>query len=306
MAAVCFICNPKANYGRAASLAAQLRPLVTNHYGAEWRETAYYQHAIKLAQEAAAEGVERIIAMGGDGTVHEVVNGLMALPPEERPAVGIVPVGSGNDFAASLGISPRPLEALQQALEGRPCPTDIARIYDDRGHSEYWTNTLGIGFDAVVNIRTRQVRGALRGLGVYLVAALQTILLNHQPYHLRLETDGQVWEEELLMLTLCNGRRQGGMFWMAPQGSPTDGQIDYVGVRTISRPKMLYTLPFFIRGKHDHLPYTCHGAFRHLILEADRPLYIHTDGEIYAGFDSTIRRLSVESIPGAIRFVHAH
>lgn len=303
MSSVRVICNPLANFGHAARLAQALRPWVTNHYKAEWRETEYHGHAIALAQEAVVEGAERLIAIGGDGTVHEVVNALMAFSPEERPAVGIVPVGSGNDFAAGLGISPQPQIALRQALEGVPRPTDVARIYDDRGHSEFWINTLGIGFDAVVNIRARRVRGFLRGFGIYLVAALQTILLNHQPYHMRVEEDGQVWQDDLLMLTLCNGQRQGGLFWMAPQGKSDDGLIDYVGVRTISRPRMLYTLPFFIRGKHAHLTYTRHGAFRHLILEADRPLYIHTDGEIYAGFDSSIRRLSVEAHPGAIRFV---
>src|SRR5512146_1688940 len=98
------IFNPIANLGRAWPVAAALRPIVYELGGADWSGTVYPTHAIELARQAGEQGYELVVAMGGDGTVHEVVNGLMQVPAENRPQLGIVPVGSGNDFAYSLGV----------------------------------------------------------------------------------------------------------------------------------------------------------------------------------------------------------
>ena len=102
------IFNPIANLGRSWPIASSLRPLLTELGGADWTGTVYPTHAAELARQAGEEGYQRVVVMGGDGTVHEVVNGLMQLPPEKRPALAIVPVGTGNDFAYSLGVSPVP------------------------------------------------------------------------------------------------------------------------------------------------------------------------------------------------------
>ena len=116
------IFNPIANLGRSWSVASSLRPLLTELGGVDWTGTVYPTHAAELARQAGEEGYERVVVMGGDGTVHEVVNGLMQLPPEKRPAMAIVPVGTGNDFAYSLGISTVPEEALRQAIQGPISP----------------------------------------------------------------------------------------------------------------------------------------------------------------------------------------
>ncbi|BAJ64594.1 diacylglycerol/lipid kinase family protein [Anaerolinea thermophila] len=296
------IFNPIANFGRSWAIASSLRPLLTELGGAEWTGTVYPTHAVELARQAGEDGVETIIAMGGDGTVHEIVNGLMQLPPEKRPVLAIVPVGTGNDFAHSLGISSDPEIALRQAFSAPTHAVDIAHIRDNRGHEEYWVNSLGIGFDAVINIRSRRIP-VFQGFLVYFLALLQAVLLDYTPYHAHFRTDQEEWEENLLMTILGNGRREGGGFQIAPRASVRDGAIDFCAVRTIPRMMMFYTVPYFLKGTQESLSYVRSGQLRRLELHSDRPLFIHTDGEIYAAYHSTVRNLTVEAVPSAIRVV---
>ncbi len=299
-AEIVIVCNPLANRHKAARIAKRCQQLTSGHATVSWQFSAYHRHAVVLAQQAAEQGARKVIAMGGDGTVHEVVNGLMQQPAERRPVLGIIPVGSGNDFARTLGIPADPVEALHLALDGSLNPVDIASIHDQTGRREYWTNTLGIGFDAVVNIRSRRIPW-VRGFLIYFLSALQTILFNHTPLGIRACQDERAWEQHLLMLVLCNGRREGGAFWVAPDASQNDGKLNYLGIQKISRLTMLYTIPFVMRGQQARLPYVCQGTFRRLALTCDQPLFIHTDGEIYAGLDSTLREIQVEVIPAAIQ-----
>jgi diacylglycerol kinase (ATP) len=296
------IFNPIANLGHSWPIASSLRPLLTELGGADWTGTVYPTHAAELARQAGEEGYERIIVMGGDGTVHEVVNGLMQLPPEKRPAMGIVPVGTGNDFASCLGVSPFPEDALRQAMQGPVHPIDVARLEDSRGYSEYWVNTLGIGFDAIINIRSRRIP-IFQGFAVYFLAVLQALLVDYTPYKAHIRTDQGEWEEDLLMLVMCNGIREGGGFRIAPKASPRDGQLEFVSVPTISRPRMLMTLPYFMNGTHEKLSYVRKGSFKTMEIESDRPLFIHSDGEINAGVHSTVNRIKVEIFPGAVNAV---
>jgi diacylglycerol kinase (ATP) len=296
------IVNPNADLGRAWRIASDLRPIVEKYGGADWSGTVYPTHATELARQAAQDGYQLVVAVGGDGTVHEVVNGLMQVPQEQRPRLGIVPLGSGNDFSSAVGINPDPFQALNQALHGQPRRIDVFKICDGNGRSEYCDNTLGIGFDATVTIRSRHVP-LVRGFLVYLVAVLQTILLNHEPARLQVRTDRESWDRLMLMLVLCNGGREGGGFAISPQAKPDDGLLQYTGVYRVSRLMMLRLLPEFIRGTHERFKPVFTGQFKTLELESDRPLYIHTDGEIFAGFGVDVRRLSVELQPSALEIV---
>lgn len=294
------IFNPHADLGRAARLEAGLRSAVQGYGEIAWSNTLYHDHAVELARRSAEEGDGLLIAMGGDGTVNEVINGLLQVEAEKRPVLGVVPVGSGNDFSYSLGISADPLAALRQAFEGQAGAIDVGLVRDNLGRQIYWGNVIGIGFDAVVNIRSRRFR-LLRGFFIYFAAVLQTILLNHNPYPMHVKIDGREFEDRLMMLILSNGKREGGGFMIAPQARQDDGLLDYVGVQEISRLQMLRTIPYFLKGTQHGLPYVLSGNFTHLELSADRPLHIHTDGEIYAGFDSQVNRLTVERIASAIQ-----
>ncbi|MBP1703350.1 MAG: hypothetical protein H6Q38_2457, partial [Chloroflexi bacterium] len=247
-------------------------------------------------------GYELVIAVGGDGTVHEIINGLMQVPPEQRPKLGVVPLGSGNDFSHAIGMDPRPAFALRQVFTGQPKRVDVGRLLDGHGRQEYFNNTLGIGFDAAVTIRSRNF-AMVRGFLIYFIAVLQTIILNHDAPRMQVATDRETWDEEMLMLVLCNGGREGGGFLVAPDARIDDEVLHYAGVRRVSRPMMIRLVPEVMRGTHGNFSQVRMGQFTRMSLQADRPLYIHIDGEIFAGFGVDVRKLDIEIFPGAIEVI---
>ena len=116
------ILNPMADMGNAWRIARDLRSITEQHGGVDWSGTVYPGHAIDLAKQAGEQGYDMVIAMGGDGTVHEVINGLMKVPDEKRPTLGVVPAGSGNDFAHALGMPTESDHALVHASTRNPLP----------------------------------------------------------------------------------------------------------------------------------------------------------------------------------------
>jgi YegS/Rv2252/BmrU family lipid kinase len=296
------ILNPMADMGHAWQVARDLRPIVEEHGDCDWSGTVYPTHAVELARKAGEEGYEMVIAMGGDGTVHEVVNGIMQVPESKRPILGVVPVGSGNDFAHAIGVPMQADRALAHALEGGPSTIDLGLMTDEHGRREYFDNTLGMGFDAVVTIRSHRLP-IVRGFLMYLTAVIQTILLNHDPARVEIETDREKWQDNVLMATLCNGGREGGGFILSPDSSMTDGALEYLTVQKVSRAMMFRLLPEFMRGTHRRFKQIRMGSCTRLTLTSDRPLYIHADGEIFTSFGSNLRRVSFEILPGALKVV---
>lgn len=296
------IFNSTADMGQAWRIANDLRPIIADYGLADWSGTVYPTHATELACQAGEQGYDMVIAIGGDGTVHEVVNGLMQVPEKKRPIFGIVPVGSGNDFAHAIGLPAKPDVALVHALRGKPQPVDLGLLSDETGRKEYFDNTVGIGFDAVVTIRSHKLP-VVRGFLMYLTAVIQTIILNFNPAQLHVETDTETWDLPTLMLTLCNGPREGGGFLVAPQACNDDGLLEYATIRKVSRLMMFRLVPEVMKGTHGRFKQVRMGTFHKMTLSSDRALYIHADGEIYTGFGTNIRRLSLEVVPGAIQMV---
>jgi len=293
------IFNPNADMGNAWKLASALRPIVEEFGGADWAGTVYPTHGIELATQAANEGYELIIAAGGDGTIQEVINGLMEVSKEKRPRLGIVPLGSGNDFAFAANVPEQPSEALRQAFKGKPHPVDIGLIESKSGRRQYWDNVLGIGFDAKVTIRTHTLP-VIRGFLMYFTAVLQTIAFNHEAPLMQIKTDQESWSEETMMIVICNGPREGGGFLVAPEAVIDDGLFHYAAITKVSRPMMLRLVPEVMNGTHGRFKQVRMGTLRKLELQADAPLRIHIDGETFAGFGSDVRSLKVEIIPSAI------
>lgn len=292
-----------ADMGNAWRVARDLRPITVEYGSADWSGTVYPGHAIELARQAGEQGYEIVIAMGGDGTVHEVVNGLMQVPQNKRPVLGVVPVGSGNDFAHAINVPKESDRALAHALKGEAAAVDLGLMTDEHGRQEYFDNTLGIGFDAVVTIRSRKLP-ILRGFLMYLTAVIQTILLNHDPARVQIETDSEKIEDHVLMTTLCNGGREGGGFMLSPDSNMTDGLMEFILVRKVSRPMMFRLVPEFMNGTHRRFTKQIRmGACKKFTMISDRPLYIHADGEIFTSFGSNLRKVSFEILPSALKVV---
>ena len=298
------ILNPMADMGRAWKTANDLRPIAQEFKGElAWSGTVYPTHAIELARQAAEEGYDMVVALGGDGTVHEVMNGLMQVPAEKRPIMGVVPIGSGNDFAYSMGITQKSAHALAHMLKAENVQaTDMGLLTDEYGRKEYFDNSLGIGFDAVVTIRSHKLP-IVKGFLMYLTAVIQTIILNHNPAGMKIETDTEQLEISALMVTLCNGPREGGGFMLSPESKNDDGKLEYVIVNKVSRAMMFRLVPEFMKGTHMRFNQVRMGEFKKLTLTSDRPLYIHADGEIFTSFGSNLKKVSFEIMPQALRVV---
>jgi YegS/Rv2252/BmrU family lipid kinase len=214
----------------------------------------------------------------------------------------VVPVGSGNDFAHALGIPLQPDRALACALSGEPSPVDLGVMTDEHRRQEYFDNTLGIGFDAVVTIRSHQLP-VLRGFLMYFTAVLQTIILNHDPAMMQMEIDGKPVEQKNLLLTVCNGPREGGGFAIAPAAKIDDGLLDYAMIKDVSRAMMFRLVPEVMKGTHGNFKEVTIGTCKRLSVRADHPMYIHADGEIYTSFGSNLRTVTFELLPGALKVV---
>lgn len=294
--------NPIANLSRAWPVASNLRRVADELGGADWAGTVYPSHAAEIAEKASTQGYKVVVAIGGDGTIHEVINGLMAVPEEKRPALGIVPIGSGNDFAYSLNITKDPEVALRQVFTGTQRPIDIGCVQDGTSRKEYWMNTLGMGFDAAVNIHSRNVP-VFQGFMIYFLAVFRTMIQNYRPFKILYNIDGIEAQKKTLMFTVANGKREGGGFLLAPDASQDDGLLNFTNVDVISRLNMLSAIPYFLKGTHANLGYVKTGTCKKVTIHSDLPLWIHTDGEIFAGFSSHVTNLSIEVVPKAIQLI---
>lgn len=294
------IMNPNADMGNAWRFAADLRYLFEGFSKADWAGTVYPSHAITLAKQAAEEGYDIVVAMGGDGTAHEVINGLMMVPPEKRPILGVIPLGSGNDFSANIGNTQDPNEAIRAILDGYTKKLDIASIEDETGRREYWDNTANIGFGGSVTIYSHTLP-LLRGFVMYLAAVLQTIFSNFMVMNTTFKTDENEWTDKVMMIALNNGPREGGGFHTGPHAVMDDGLLNYTIARKVSRAKMLFKLlPMFMKGIQEKDKAVYMGTFKKMEIKSEQPFYLHTDGEMFAGFNHDIHYLKVEILPAAI------
>lgn len=180
---------------------------------------------LRLVREASEAGIARVIAGGGDGTVNEIVGGLMRLVPEARPALGILPLGSANDFARGLGLPEEPYEALRMALETPPHRVDVGTLGDD-----YFINLASGGFGAQITNSTPAPLKRMLGGGAYSLMGMLKAW-NYQPFQGRLRFPGGERNVPLFLLALGNGCQAGGGQQLAPLAKVDDGLLELLIVR---------------------------------------------------------------------------
>lgn len=295
------VVNPVAGYGRARRLLPWLRrhlaPLAPH---ATVVETEAPGHARELAQRAAAAGHDRVLAVGGDGTAQEVVNGL--LDDGARVPLAILPEGSGNDLARGLGL-PRDLQAaLRVAVGDRFMAVDIGRATSVGGDGavRYFAAAGGVGFDAqVAAVMAGTRRPWQRGRAGYLLSTLLELQRFHnRSLTFRFETpDGsRVVERVVLMAAIANGAYYGGGMQICPGATVTDGWLDVCLVGDISRLEAVRQLPGIYRGRHVTHPAVEFVRARSVEIDGDRETCVHLDGEPFGQVP-----LRIDLIPRAIR-----
>ena len=257
------------------------------------------EHAIELAKQAAAEGYDVVIAAGGDGTANEVLNGLMLakVAGNSTPAMGLIAIGRGNDFAYGCGIDPGLDIGCGILDRGKRQVIDVGFVKGGNfPQGRYFGNGVGIGFDAMVGFEALKMK-RLQGFLSYLVAALKTIFLYYKAPLVKLEYGGQAIELHSLMVSIMNGRRMGGGFMMAPEAGIDDGLFDLCIAEQISKLGVLALIPKFMSGTqaaHPSIRTDQTSAIRVTAIEGTLPA--HADGETlcYEGDQLNIQLLPAQ------------
>lgn len=236
--------------------------------------------AEELAATAVAEGRERVVAVGGDGTVQEVLNGLLA---GGGPAeLGIFPVGTGNDLGRSLGLPTDPADAWSVAIGHATQPLDVARATNGDGRERWFASAGGIGFDAQVAAAMATRRGWQAGKAGYLLTTLSE-LRRFENRRVRIGVDGEIVEASVLLVAIANGEYYGGGMRIAPGARTDDGRLDVCVVGDISRLTAIRQLPNLYRGTHIGHPAVSMRAGSTLSVEGDDRTRAHLDGEPFGG-----------------------
>lgn len=250
--------------------------------------TEYPCHGEHLARDADAQTV---IAVGGDGIVHEVVNGLMARPPAQRPQFAVVPVGSGNDFAYACDL-PRDIDAaIERAVRGEAKPVDIANIQDGAGRTRWFANSAGMLFDGAINMHSHRM--PCGGFAKYALATAVAMARSYKPNSITLTLDEKSETQPLTMLTISNGPREGGKFYCTPDARNDDGLLDLLTATPLSRGAMLRLLPKVMKAAHVNHPAIRISTARRVTINAADPIPIHLDGELWAKPDDDVRQLTI-------------
>jgi YegS/Rv2252/BmrU family lipid kinase len=306
---VTLIMNPAANRGDALRLKEPLTSQVEKtaskgDFVLSWAYTTRPQHAADLARDAAEAGEDIVVAVGGDGTVHEVVNGLMQANTSKRPSLGIIPVGSGNDFAFNMGLPSKAPEAVRVIFTGKPRTIDVGMIADTNGRVESWNNSCGVGFSGTVNYWSRNIT-ILRGFILYFVAVLRTIIFQPPNVNVEMNVDeNEVVKERITMLSVCNGPREGGGFPVSPNAVMDDGLLTYTVMGDMNRFQILRFLPVVMAANHlKHPRFFRDGTATRYRVKADAPLDIHIDGEIFAQISQNISEVEFTVVPGALQVI---
>ena len=286
------VVNPAAGGGRAARALPWLRERLGARDEARIEVTSRPGDAEVLAADADRAGHDRVIAVGGDGTVQEVVNGLLtASVPAE---LGIVPVGSGNDLARSLGLPAELASAWRLAIGSQTRPTDVARARNGDGTERWFASAGGIGFDAQVAAAMIARSGWQAGRAGYLFTTLSE-LRRFSNRRVRLSVDGISSDHDVLLVAIANGAYYGGGMRIAPEARPDDGFLDICVVGDISRVTAIRQLPNLYRGTHvRHAQVSMHRG-RSVEVEGDATTRVHLDGEPFGGLP-----LRVSLAPGAV------
>lgn len=229
-------------------------------------ETTGVGHGKALAQSLSERGAQTIIALGGDGTFHEVLNGIYF----ERSRLGFIPAGRGNDFAIGTAAAPLdPVKAIAAVVNGAPRELDYIQVSDKR-----CLNVAGTGLDVEVLLKTAKSKNKLS-----YVASLFRCLLKFKPYPVEVESNGTVRKFDCIMVGVCNGSQIGGGIRLAPIAKADDGKLDVIIMEKPKHTPTVFVMPKFVKGKHMGKPYTHHIVCDSVKVTTPAPLQL--DGEIY-------------------------
>jgi YegS/Rv2252/BmrU family lipid kinase len=289
------VVNPAAGGGRSERAWPGVRERLTRAgFEFEWTATRAAGDAIRLAREGARAGHPLVVAVGGDGTVNEVANGVTGDDGVPLATMGAILTGRGRDVCRNVGVPLRPEAAAAVLVSGADATFDLGMASWHDGRRRYFLGAAGAGFDAAVAARAASV-GA-RGTLPYLFAVLAT-LGSYRPQVASIHVDGApVWQGPLAAAVVANGRYFGGGMKIAPAADPADGRLDLVVLGAFTRLEMLRWLPTIYPGRHLANPHVVTHRAAAVSVDAPVPLPTHVDGEV-----SGTTPLTLTIVPRALR-----
>jgi len=289
--------NPVAGRGRARREMSSIRDLLNARgVAAELLESTAVGDLEERIFSASVAGADRVIIAGGDGSVHEAVNGL--LRAGGNTALGVIPLGTGNDFAKASSI-PLHWENAATLLANRLCDQVPIRYVDaGRMNERFFANGAGIGFDAKINRIASNLNLPIGDL-VYLIAVFKGMWDGVITPKVKLTYDGGEYAGPVTLANVSNGPWVGGMFHIAPMAKIDDGSLDLVFVSPVNRLRILALLPKLIKGEHIDEEEVCCVAIRNFELIADAPVPSHLDGEV----QPLQTEFRIELLEGALRLL---
>lgn len=286
--------NPTAGRGRAGHRQPRILELLSQSgIRIEYHASQSVGDLEAQVVQHVESGVSRIVVAGGDGSVHEAVNGIMR--SDNDAALGVIPTGTGNDFAKACDI-PLNWEHATQLLADRIIAQAATRkidvgLFNDR----YFANGAGIGFDARVTRIAQSIRLPI-GDAVYLLAIFRTMIGGIASPQLRITAGEYTWDGPLTLAAISNGPWVGGMFHIAPMAKNSDNVMDLLIAKPVTRRRILTLLPKLMNGEHVQEKEMVHQPVTALSIRAEQPIASHLDGEVQAL--QTDFRVSV--LPGAL------
>ncbi len=296
------ILNPVAGKGKALSLEPKVEALFHElDLDFSVTLTTGVMDAADLAEQAAEEGFDCVVAAGGDGTCNEVINGLMRIVEagEKAPHLAVLPVGRGNDFSYGVNLPSELDKVCALIAEARPRPLDVGRIvggfYPD---GRYFGNGIGIGFDTMVGLAAARLKH-VRGFAAYVIGALETFLVFPAPPEVLIRYGEKELTAEANQISILNGKRMGGTFFMAPDGKSDDGLLDLcMTSQALNRREMASLIIRYTKGTQaDHPKILIDKAEYFSISAPQGGLVCHADGETICT-DGTSLEVSLH--PGAL------
>ena len=298
------IANPISGKGKAKDVAEQgYAALTESGQQGQLVLTSASGDAKRFAHEAVSTGIRFVVACGGDGTLHEVVNGIATVPDV---TLGVLPCGRGNDFAAAAGIPLKPEAAIATLLSGTPIRVDLGRCYQNSDQPSavsnqqegvtssetslpkaesrkptadyYFTTIATCGYDTEVSRRAAKGTPLFAGTASYAYAAVET-LFYYEPPVVRLEGDFGIHEGPLLLAATGITSRYGGGFQIVPNARIDDGLFDVCIVRPVSSVTVLRLLVTLFWGGHVSHPAVSMHQTQALKIETDTPMLLYADGE---------------------------
>jgi len=292
------VVNPAAGGGRCRKLVGPaLERLRAGGVDVEVAETSAAGEGVELARNAYARGYRKFIAVGGDGTSYEIVNGLFPQAESgEPPSLAFLPLGTGNSFLREF--TDRGVEhAMEALLASRSVPCDVLRLRHKDGVLHY-INLLSMGFSAdVATMRARRFSG-WGELGYQSSIFICLARFRRRPFPLRVDEEDKIDRRPCLFLTFNNSKFTGGTMMIAPKAEISDGLIEYVRWGPIGRVGLVRNLPKLYDGTHIHHPLAERRAARRIDFELEGPVDVMVDGEVL-----TLHCETLDVLPSALNVV---